>query len=127
MARENERWGSTRIQGALANLGHQVSRTTVRRILEQHGIEPAPERSGHMPWSKFLKAHWQTIAAADFFTVEIWTRAGLTRYLVFFVIDLSSRRVNIVGIAPIPDGLWMIQIARNLVDDFDGSYSGSVT
>ena len=124
MARDNERWGTMRIQGALANLGHCVSRSTVRRILAEHGIDPAPERARHTPWNKFLKAHWRMIAAADFFTVEIWTRAGLTRYLVLFVIDLSSRRVNIAGITPIPDGLWMIQIARNLVDDFDGFLTG---
>ena len=58
-----------------------------------------------MPWSKFLKAHWEAIAAADFFTVEVWTRVGLIRYLVFFVIDLSTRRVEIAGIVPVPNGL----------------------
>ena len=67
-----------------------------------------------MPWSKFLKAHWEAIAAADFFTVEVWTSVGLVRYLVFFVIDLSSRRVEIAGIAPVPNGLWMRQVARRL-------------
>ena len=81
---------------------------------------PAPERLPHMPWSKFLKAHWDGIGAADFFTVEVWTRVGLIRYLVFFVIDLSTRRVEIAGIVPVPNGLWMRQVARNLIDDFSG-------
>ena len=88
--------------------------------LREHGIDPAPERSKRTPWRTFLKAHWPAIAAADFFTVETWTSIGLTRYLVFFVIDLSSRRVEISGIAPIPDGLWMLQVGRNLIDAFDG-------
>ena len=44
MARENLRWGYTRIQGALWNLGHEVGRSTVQRILEEHGMAPAPER-----------------------------------------------------------------------------------
>jgi hypothetical protein len=60
----------------------------------------------HMPWSKVLEAHWEAIAAADFFMVEPWTGLGLVRYLVFFVIDLSTRRVEIAGIAPVPNGLW---------------------
>jgi putative transposase len=77
-----------------------------------------------MPWSKFLKAHWEAIAAADFFTVEVWTRVGLIRYLVFFVIDLPTRRVEIAGIAPVPNGLWMRQVARNLIDDFSGFLRG---
>ncbi len=44
MATENRDRGYTRIQGALANLGHDVGRGTIASILEQHGIEPAPER-----------------------------------------------------------------------------------
>ena len=120
MATENESWGYTRIVGELSKLGHQVSRSTVRRVLKERGIGPAPERLPHMPWSKFLKAHWDGIAAADFFTVEVWTRVGLIRYLVFFVIDFSTRRVEIAGIVPVPNGLWMRQVARNLLDDFSG-------
>jgi transposase InsO family protein len=77
-----------------------------------------------MPWSKFLKAHWEAIAAADFFTVEVWTSIGLVRYLVFFVIDLSTRRVEIAGIVPVPNGLWMRQVARNLIDDLSGFLKG---
>jgi len=43
MARENPSWGYTTIRGALFNLGHIVARETVRNILKEHGIEPAPE------------------------------------------------------------------------------------
>ena len=55
------------------------------------------------------------IAAADFFTIEIWTLLGLTRYLGFFVIELATRRVEIAGLHRNPDGAWMDQIGRNLV------------
>lgn len=44
MATENRMWGYTRIQGALANLDHQVASGTIANILKRHGIEPAPER-----------------------------------------------------------------------------------
>ncbi len=44
MARENPSWGYDRIQGALANLGHDISDTTVGNILRAHGMEPAPKR-----------------------------------------------------------------------------------
>ena len=73
MAQENRSWGYTRIQGALANLGHEVGRGTIANVLSEHGIHPAPERGKHTSWSTFLKAHWGSIAATDFFTVEVLT------------------------------------------------------
>ena len=50
MAVENPPWGYRRIRGALANLGHDIARNTVKRILHDHGIEPAPERARRTPW-----------------------------------------------------------------------------
>ncbi len=58
--------------------------------------------------------------AADFFTVEAWTRRGLTRFMVLFLIDLSSRRVETAGLASQANGLWMSQGARNLIDADEG-------
>ena len=92
MATENPSWGYTRIQGALANVEHVVSRGTIATILKQHGIDPAPERQKRTTWREFLRAHWSVLAAADFFTVEVWTGGRLTRFAVLFVIDLATRR-----------------------------------
>jgi putative transposase len=75
-------------------------------------------------WREFLPFHWEMIAAADFFTVEVGTRFGLLRYLVFFVIDLSTRRVRVAGIHPAPDGAWTTQVAQNLTDGVDGFLRG---
>ncbi len=107
MARENPGWGYTTIMGALFNLGHVVARETVRNILKEHGIEPAPERSKRMPWSTFLKSHWDCIGAADLFTVEVWTMNGLVRYYVLFFIKLSNRRVHVAGITAHPHANWI--------------------
>ncbi len=66
-----------------------------------------------------------SIAATDFFSAEVLTRTGLVRYFVLFVIDLKTRRVEIAGILPRPDGEWMSQVARNLTDCEDGFQNGS--
>jgi hypothetical protein len=58
--------------------------------------------------------------AADFFTIEAWTPRGLQRFIVRFRMELSTRKVEIAGIAPSPNGLWMNQIGRNLTDVVDG-------
>lgn len=73
MATENRDWGYTRIQGALANLGHDVGRGTIATILRQHGMEPARQRQKRTTWQEFLKAHWDVLAAADFFTTDDWS------------------------------------------------------
>jgi hypothetical protein len=73
MAQKNRDWGYRRLQGALANLGHECARSTIAAILRRHGIEPAPERNRKTSWKEFLKRHWDLIVAADFFTIEVWT------------------------------------------------------
>ena len=62
--------------------------------------------------------------AADFFTVEVWTRRGLQRFLVLFFLDLSTRQVEIAGIASTANGLWMSQIGRKVTDAVDGILHG---
>jgi putative transposase len=90
MAEENRLWGYRRIQGALGNLGHEVARSTIADILQRHGIEPAPERNRKTTWKEFLTRHWKLMVAADFFTVEVWTRRGLQRFLVLFFMEVST-------------------------------------
>ena len=124
MASENRAWGYTRIQGALANLHHEVARGTIANILMRHGIEPALERQKRTTWQEFLRAHWEVLAAADFFTVEVWTGTGLTRYAVFFVIELATRRVEVAGIVSEPDGAWVTQCSRQITDAIDGCLRG---
>ena len=120
MARENRSWGYDRIQGALANPGHIVAPNTVKNILNRHGIEPAPEREKRTSWRTFLNAHWDVMAATDFFTVEVWTPCGLATCYVLFIIHLSTRSVYLGGVRLAPNGAFMKQVARNLTDVSDG-------
>ena len=124
MARDNPTWGYDRIQGALANLGQQISDQTVGNILKAHGIEPAPERKGQTTWKTFLKAHWDELASLDFTTIEVWTCRGLVTYYLLFVMEIATRRVHFAGCTVNPDGPWMQQVARNLTDGIDGFRNG---
>ena len=62
--------------------------------------------------------------AADFFTIEAWTRRGLQRFVILFFMELSTRKVVIAGIASSPSGLWLSQVGRNLTDAVDGLLKG---
>jgi len=124
LAEENREWGYRRLQGALSHLGHKLARSTMAAILKRHGIEPAPERSRKTTWKEFLERHWEWIVAADFFTVEVWTRKGLQRFVVLFFLDLSTRQVEIAGLASTVNRLWMGQIGRKVTDAVDGILNG---
>ncbi|MGC9986781.1 MAG: integrase core domain-containing protein [Polyangia bacterium] len=126
MALENLNWGYTKIRDALrTGLKIEIGRTTVADILAEEGIEPAPEREKKRTWKQFLKMHWDTLYACDFFSVETLGPFGMVRYMVFFVIEVKSRAVEIAGITVNPGEEWMKQVARNLVDPVDGFLRGA--
>jgi putative transposase len=113
LARENPRWGCVRIQGELRKLGIRVGATTIRTLLRQHGLGPAPRRTGPT-WAEFLRAQANGIIACDFFTVEtVWLR---TLYALFWI-EHGSRRVHLAGVTANPDCGWVSQQARNLAID----------
>jgi HTH-like domain len=115
MATENPTWGYTRMQGALKNLGHQVGRSTIARILRAEGIPPGRQRP--MTWRTFVQAHWSALVAADFFTTEVWTARGLVTYYTAFVLEVQSRRVQVIGCTPYPDEAFVIQCLRQVTGE----------
>jgi len=119
MAEENRSWGYRRIQGALANLGHDLAHNTIRNILKRHGIEPSPERARKTTWKEFLQRHWEQIVATDFFRTDRSNRSGLTRLVILGFMKLSTRRVDIAGTTCGTDRRSMTQIARKVTDDME--------
>jgi putative transposase len=109
----------------LANLGHEVSDTTIKNILKQQGIDPAPTRSKQTTWNDFIRSHFQTMAACDFFTTKVWTKGGLVTFYVLFIIKLATRRIEFAGITASPESAWIKQVARNLTDCEEGFLNGT--
>ena len=72
-------------------------------------MEPVPQR-----------LTGSVLAAADFFTVEVWAPRGLVTFYVFFVIELETRKIEIAGSLRVPNEAWMMQIGRNITDPIDG-------
>ena len=112
LARENSRCGYGKIVGELLKLGFKVSLTSVRNILNRHGILPAPVRNGSLGWRQLMNHYKDQILACDFFTVET---AFLQTIYVLFFIELGSRQVHFAGVTTQPHQIWVTQQARQLV------------
>ena len=87
--------------------------STVRDILRQACLDPAPRRSGPS-WSQFLKAQADGILGCDLF------HAGtvfLKRIYVLFFIEHATRTIHIMGATARPTGARVAQQARNLLMD----------
>ena len=110
LARENPRWGYMRIRGELIKLGHVVSATSIRNLMQKHGVPTSPRRS-RLSWREFLRAQASAIVATDYFTVDTW---NLKRLYVLFFMELATRRRVWFGVTEHPNQEWVGQQARNL-------------
>ena len=120
MAPENRAWGDTRSRGARGHLGHQGARGPLANVRKERGLEPAPDRKKRTTGRECLAAHGDVLAAADCFTVAVWTPRGLPRFPVLVLMHLASRRVQIAGISAEPDGPGVTQLMRNAPEAEDG-------
>ncbi|MFI6302271.1 integrase core domain-containing protein [Amycolatopsis thailandensis] len=115
MARENQGWGYQRIQGELLKLGHRVGVSTIRRTLKRARVPPAPVRRTDTTWRHFLRRMprrcWR--ATSSMSTV----RSRSSGSTCFFVLEVGSRYVHVLGTTTNPDGGWTTQQIRNLVMD----------
>ncbi len=111
LARENPMWGHRRIHGEIIRLGYQLSAATVWNILDRAGIDPSPRRSGPT-WRQFCTTQAKSLLACDFAHVDT---VLVRRIYVFFVIEVATRRVHILGVTRHPTGACVTQQARNFL------------
>jgi putative transposase len=112
-ARENPRWGYSKIEGELRKLGYHVGRSTIRAVLKRQHLPASPSRTRQSStWRAFLRQHQRQLLACDFFTVE--TLRLQTLYVLFFI-EVGTRCVHLTGCTAKPTAQWVTQQARQLL------------
>lgn len=100
-------FGYTRIIGELRKLGIKgVSRQTVRNILKEEGINPAPDRTSDK-WENFLERHQNTLWAVDFFSVKAITARGVQELYLLVFLCMHSREVIVTPSTKHPNSAWV--------------------
>lgn len=110
MAQENPLWGAERIHGELLKLGINVAKRTIQRYLRK----VRSPRETRQTWSTFLHNHAKDIWVCDFLPVIDLTFRTL---FVFFIIELSTRRVVHFGVTRHPTQQWVAQQLREATPD----------
>ena len=93
-----------RIRSELLLLGYDVAETTVAKYMTRRGRRPPSQT-----WRTFLRNHFRTTAACDFFVVPTVT----FRLLLYFVIlSHDRRRIVHFNVTAHPTAVWTAQQIR---------------
>ena len=109
----------------------RFGRSSVARILKQHGLTPERRRNLGLGWLPFLAHYGRFIWASDFCMV---TTATLRTYYIVFLLEISTRRIIHWNFSTSPDEAWVAQQFRNVsvvndnlprypIHDRDGKYT----
>lgn len=118
MAKENLDWGYGRIMGELKKLNIKRGRNTIKRIMTEHGLNPAPKRYEDS-WDAYIKRTFETLWGCDFFSKTIWTPLGIKTIFVLFFINIRTREVHIAGSSYKPNKKWVMEKAKEMEVLFD--------
>lgn len=121
---ENRSCGYRRVHGELRRLGYRVAAPSVRKMLREHGLGPAPrrQRAGRQ-WTRFLAAQGEGLLWCDLFHLDT---VRLQRFYAFFIMEIATRRIHSLGVSAHPGPAFAAQCARELVMDL-GERAGRFT
>ncbi len=103
-------FGLKRIQGELAKCGLRAACSTIRQVLDRHGLPP--ERPPGSTWTQFWRNHAHAIVGIDFIQIATGMLGKVCYQFALVAIEHDTRRVHLLGITDHPNDAWMQNILR---------------
>jgi len=103
--------GLKRIVGECRKCGVEIAKSTVRRVLDAHGLHPGPNRSGQS-WTTFVRNHAPEILGIDFIQVATGLLGKVVYRFALVGIEHDTRRAHILGITAHPTHDWLSNVIR---------------
>jgi hypothetical protein len=118
LTQQNPSWGHPRLQSELTGLGHHLGTSTIRRILAAASLSPHHSEqtpTGERSYKLRPPGCWPpTLFTLDTLTFTLDTLT-LRKLYVFFVIEVRTRQMHLLGMTAHPTAAWTTQTARNLL------------
>jgi transposase InsO family protein len=115
--------GLSRIAGELAKVGIHYKESTIRNVLNRHGLAPAPTggRVG-TTWPQFLRNFAHQILGIDYIQIPVGLFGWAKNYFILFGIEHDTRKVHILGITDHPTDSWLANVMRSKAEDINRKY-----
>jgi len=94
----------------------------VVRLAKENNIDPVPKRARDS-WDNFIRRHFQTLWACDFFTKQVLTPLGPRMFFILFFINIKTRKVYVGGATRYPNQEWVNKQSKNIIPFLCGNKS----
>ena len=108
--------GLKRIRGECYKCKVEIATSTIRKILDDHGLPPSNNRTS-TNWTTFWRNHAPEMVGIDFIQITYGVLGKVFYQFALVAIEHDTRHVQLLGITDQPDHDWLTNTIRSATMD----------